>query len=142
MRRVPWDDFDTLFIGGTDEFKLGLEARQAINRAQKRGKRIHVGRVNTLPRLKYFTELGAESSDGTKLAFGVDKYLSETLEWNKELDLLYPGHSDSLFEYIKQKEIEYDSCTCKKETGPATRQQKQAKDTRTRYVKIFDEKDY
>lgn len=35
---VPWSEFDVLFLGGTDLFKLGPEARLIAGEARKRGK--------------------------------------------------------------------------------------------------------
>lgn len=45
--RVPWDQFDTLFIGGTNEHKRGLEAECLGLAAKRHGKWVHVGRVNS-----------------------------------------------------------------------------------------------
>jgi hypothetical protein len=106
---VPWDDFDVLFIGGvleclpcrwkkpTDmdrkvkhcpkcsrkltEWKEGEKARILVVEAKQHGNGTHVGRVNTGQRFRYCQDIGADSADGTKLAFdggqaGVDDILS------------------------------------------------------------------
>ena len=62
---TPWNYFDTLFIGGTDEHKLSSEAGIMIAEAQTKGKWVHVGRVNSESRIKQFWM--ADSVDGTQL---------------------------------------------------------------------------
>lgn len=44
---VPWHEIDALFLGGTDKHKRGLEGGTLIAEAQKHGKWLHVGRVNS-----------------------------------------------------------------------------------------------
>ena len=65
---IPWDEIVAVFIGGTNDFKLGKEAAACVKAAKALGKWCHVGRVNTPGRLEYFEELGADSCDGTGLA--------------------------------------------------------------------------
>lgn len=62
---APWDDFDVLFIGGSDHHKL-TESWPLIAEAKRRGKWVHVGRVNSAERIKMFWM--ADSWDGTTLA--------------------------------------------------------------------------
>ena len=64
---VPWSEIDVLFVGGTDEHKLGKEAIEIIKRATTEGKHIHVGRVNSKKRMRMFR--GADSVDGTTLSY-------------------------------------------------------------------------
>jgi hypothetical protein len=78
---VPWDDLDVLFLGGDDAFKLGPAARSVTGEARARGKRVHMGRVNSLKRLKYADAIGCHSADGTFLIFGPDKNLPQLLGW-------------------------------------------------------------
>lgn len=78
---VPWDELDVLFLGGDDAFKLGPEARAVTAQARARGKRVHMGRVNSLKRLKYADAIGCHSADGTFLIFGPDKNLPQLLGW-------------------------------------------------------------
>lgn len=91
---LPWDEFDVAFIGGSDAFKLGYPtkvsrgnphylqgsaggAESSQSRAWARlmakchteGKAIHVGRVNSQIRMLFALSIGAESADGTFLAF-------------------------------------------------------------------------
>lgn len=77
----PWDDFDVLFVGGTTEFKLGQVAREYVKEAKLRGMFVHMGRVNSLKRLRYAEFIGVDSADGTVLTFGPDRRLPEVLGW-------------------------------------------------------------
>ena len=95
---VPWDDFDVLFIGGTTEWKLGPHAIEAAHQAKLRGKRVHVGRVNSEKRFRFAAApyphgLGADSADGTFLTFGPDVNLPKVLAWTRlnDQDDLFGG---------------------------------------------------
>jgi hypothetical protein len=83
---VPWDDLDVIFLGGDDRWKDGCHARCLIAQAQLRGVPVHMGRVNTLRRLKYAAWSGCASSDGTYLARGPDKNLPSLLAWLREVN--------------------------------------------------------
>jgi hypothetical protein len=78
---VPWCSFDVLFIGGSTEWKLGPGARALTAEAKARGKRVHMGRVNSLRRLRYADAIGCDSADGTFLAFGPNVNLPPLLGW-------------------------------------------------------------
>lgn len=71
---VPWDELDVLFIGGTDAHKMGREAGYLIQEGLKKGKHIHVGRVNTEFRLMHFWQ--CHTWDGTALTIKPEKYES------------------------------------------------------------------
>lgn len=64
---VPWDDFDALFIGGTTAWKLSTHVAVLVAEAKRRGKWVHMGRVNSLRRLRYADAIGCDSADGTVL---------------------------------------------------------------------------
>ena len=64
---VPWDDFDALFIGGTTVWKLGDAAADLAREARRRGKWVHMGRVNSQSRMQYAESIGCDSADGTVL---------------------------------------------------------------------------
>jgi hypothetical protein len=76
---TPWDDFDVLFLGGTTKFKLSCG--DAINAAHRRGKPIHMGRVNSYRRLRVAAAMGCASADGTFLKFGPDVNTPRLLGW-------------------------------------------------------------
>ena len=78
---LPWDEFDCLFIGGTTDWKLSQQAGDLIAHAKKKNKWVHVGRVNSYTRIKAISVLGADSCDGTFLAFGPDKNLPILIQW-------------------------------------------------------------
>lgn len=79
--RLPWDAFDVLFIGGTTGWKLGPVARALVFEAKRRGKHVHMGRVNSERRFRYAAAIGCDSADGTYLAFGPDQNLPTVLAW-------------------------------------------------------------
>lgn len=81
----PWGFFDILFLGGSDEFKLGPEGVWVTEQALERGIPVHMGRVNTRRRLRYAHSIGCTSVDGTLLAFGPDYHLPRLLGWLAEL---------------------------------------------------------
>lgn len=78
---IPWQEFDVLFIGGTTAWKLGEGARQLVDQARFHGKFVHMGRVNSLKRLRYADQIGCHSADGTFLAFGPDKNIPRLRRW-------------------------------------------------------------
>jgi hypothetical protein len=80
VANVPWSAFDVAFIGGDDSFKLG-GADHLIREAQRRGKPVHVGRVNSGQRYERFAHMGVDSCDGTFLAFGPDVNVPKLLSW-------------------------------------------------------------
>jgi hypothetical protein len=69
-----------VFIGGSDSYKLGAQARRVVREAKRRGLWVHVGRVNTYRRLRYCQSIGADSVDGTKWSRFRDTYLPGCLE--------------------------------------------------------------
>lgn len=69
---VPWDAFDCLFLGGSTGWKLSASAANLAHEASARGKWVHMGRVNSLRRLKIARRMGCDSVDGTCLAFSPD----------------------------------------------------------------------
>jgi hypothetical protein len=64
---IPWPDFDCLFIGGTTAWKLGPAAAAIAASAKQHGKWVHMGRVNSLKRMRYAESIGCDSADGTVL---------------------------------------------------------------------------
>lgn len=85
---VPWGRFDVLFIGGTTEWKLSAAAQQLAAQARQRGKRVHMGRVNSFKRLKLADDFGCDTVDGTFLKFGPTQNLSRLLAWFDKLRTL------------------------------------------------------
>lgn len=65
-------EFDWLFVGGTTKWKLSDDADQCIYRAMRLGKKIHVGRVNSLKRIHHFRMMGVDTCDGTSPIYSPD----------------------------------------------------------------------
>lgn len=87
---LPWGTFDVLFLGGDTAWKLGGDARALVTEARRQGGVwVHMGRVNSLRRLRYANAIGCDSADGTYLAFGPDINLPRLLGWMR--DVAQPG---------------------------------------------------
>lgn len=74
-------DAGAVFIGGTDAYKISNAAHRCVEEAQRRGIPTHMGRVNSLRRLRIAAQWGVDSVDGTYLAFGPDVNLPKLLSW-------------------------------------------------------------
>jgi hypothetical protein len=62
---IPWSLFEALFVGGSTTWKLSATASDIIKEAKRRGKWVHMGRVNSVPRIRYAQNLGCDSVDGS-----------------------------------------------------------------------------
>ena len=80
---TPWSDLDVLFLGGTTAWKLGPQARRLASIARGRGKRVHMGRVNSERRYRYASAIGCTSADGTYLTYGPNRNLPDVLAWSR-----------------------------------------------------------
>jgi hypothetical protein len=78
---VPWDDVDAVFVGGTTEYKLAPATQRIAEAARRLGKWAHMGRVNSLRRLRFAADHGYDSVDGTFLTFGPDVNLPRLLRY-------------------------------------------------------------
>lgn len=83
---IPWDTFDVLFLGGSTEWKLSEAARELTREAKRRGKWVHMGRVNSWKRIAIAREFGVDSVDGTFLGFGPKKNWPRLVAWLDRLD--------------------------------------------------------
>ena len=52
--KLPWDNMDVYFVGGTDDWKDGAESLAIVRECRNRGICVHVGRANTHSRLTAF----------------------------------------------------------------------------------------
>ncbi len=77
---TPWDEMDVLFVGGSTHFKF-RGGRDATAAAKKRGKLVHMGRVNSLDRLRAARGIGCDTADGTYLKFGPDTNWPRLTRW-------------------------------------------------------------
>jgi hypothetical protein len=78
---APWSEFDALFVGGPNSWQHSDALRALAAEARRLGKWLHVGRVNTLGRLRFAQSIGADSADGTFLAFGPDQNTPRLRRW-------------------------------------------------------------
>lgn len=85
LDRAPWERIDALFIGGTDAFKDGPDAARLIVEAKRRGKWVHVGRVNTRRRFMRCAALGVDSVDGSSFGRFPAVYIPKALSWFDEI---------------------------------------------------------
>jgi hypothetical protein len=83
---IPWNDFDVLFIGGSTGWKLGEAAHELADEAKRRGKWLHMGRVNSLRRMRLAHAMGCDSVDGTFLRFGPDVLLPRLRGWIDDIE--------------------------------------------------------
>jgi len=88
---LPWDDFDVLFVGGSTAYKESMEASRWAAEAKARGKATHMGRVNSLRRMRIAEREGYDTVDGTFLAFGPDVNLPRLAR------MIRRAHEPSLF---------------------------------------------
>lgn len=79
LEAPPWDEFDAFFVGGSTEWKMGPDAARLVREAKRRGKWVHMGRVNSHRRMMYAKALGCDSLDGTSFSWFRDTYLPGAL---------------------------------------------------------------
>ena len=70
---VPWDSMEVLFVGGSTKWKLSEASYSLVAEARERGKRTHMGRVNSVRRIAACIASRIDSADGTLLAFGDER---------------------------------------------------------------------
>lgn len=78
-----WTAFDALFVGGTTAFKLSEPAYALAQEAKRRGKWVHMGRVNSGRRFRAARGAGYDSVDGTYLAFAPDTNMARLQAWQR-----------------------------------------------------------
>jgi hypothetical protein len=82
---VPWEAFDAFFIGGSTEWKLSNGAAWLARQAKRKGKWVHMGRVNSYKRLAYAESIGCDSADGTFIKYGPSVNLPKVIGWLKKI---------------------------------------------------------
>ena len=80
--RVPWDapGLAGVFVGGSDEWKLGPDAARLVRQARARGLYAHMGRVNSEKRIQHAHSIGCTSVDGTSWVMWRDAHLKDGLD--------------------------------------------------------------
>lgn len=66
---------DAYFIGGTDRYRSSGALRTLVQQLVDNRFWVHVGRVNSLTRYRYWDSLGCTSCDGTQHSRWADKYV-------------------------------------------------------------------
>lgn len=84
---IPWSSVDVLFLGGSTEWKVDPDRAGVVAAAARsRGIPVHMGRVNSLRRLRIAQSFGCATADGTFLAFGPDTNLPRLRRWIETLE--------------------------------------------------------
>jgi len=98
LAKIPWREFDVLFLGGGKderlvckanphgEWKLSRGAQLLAELANRKGKTVHMGRVNSFLRLRQAQAMGCASADGTIVAFGPSIRTPEVQSWLDRLN--------------------------------------------------------
>lgn len=81
---VPWDDLDAVFIAGDKAFKSSAIAWAICREARRRQLHVHIARRNSKKAMQSAYDMGADSIDGTHLAFAPDANWERTLRWFRE----------------------------------------------------------
>jgi hypothetical protein len=79
-RASRWTGKAALFIGGSDRWKCGSESARLVAAAKRAGRWVHVGRVNSMARLRRIEAMGADSFDGGQFSMFPSTYLPRYLE--------------------------------------------------------------
>lgn len=83
---MPWSEMAALFIGGSTDYKLSSHAHWFTREAKRRDLWVHMGRVNSLGRMRIAAEWGCDSVDGNYLAFGPDINTPRLLSWVRDIN--------------------------------------------------------
>ena len=86
-KELPWSHFDCFFIGGSTRWKLSDAARSLAIEAKRRGKLLHMGRVNSNMRLRYAYDMGCDTVDGTGYSRFSKRLLKPALNYLHKLHL-------------------------------------------------------
>ncbi len=78
---IPWDGLEVLMVGGSTEWKLSEASWALCAEAKRRGKWVHVGRVNSLSRLRACRASLVDSADGRTIAMFPDRDLPRVWDW-------------------------------------------------------------
>ena len=91
----PEGGYSAIFIGGTTKWKLSDAALSVIQRGKAEGCWIHVGRVNSSIRYNRMLIAGADSVDGTCIAYQRDAYSRRIAAWGERLALPLPESAEA-----------------------------------------------
>ena len=74
QENMAFPPMDAVFIGGSTDWKMSPAADACIRAGQASGAWVHVGRVNSIKRIRHFKLVGVDSVDGTALTYAPDVY--------------------------------------------------------------------
>ncbi len=80
-----WDALDAVFIAGDTAFKESQAARRVVIEARLRGKHVHIARRNSGRAVQAAYDMGADSVDGTFLAYAPDVNWQRMQRWIERL---------------------------------------------------------
>jgi hypothetical protein len=78
---IPWCCITCLFIGGSTRWKLSEAAADLAAEAKRRGKLVHMGRVNSRRRMQVAADMGCDSIDGSSASMFGDHYIHKYCQW-------------------------------------------------------------
>jgi hypothetical protein len=90
---ATWDEVPSevpLFIGGTNEFKLGYDCAALVRCAKYERRWVHMGRVNSAKRMAYAASIGCDSIDGTGWVRYKDHHLQRGIDLAANLSAATP----------------------------------------------------
>lgn len=85
LEDVPWSSMECFFIGGSTEWKLSGDAWALAYEAKRQGISVHMGRVNSLRRMKLAHIMGCDTIDGSTFNLFSDTYVPKARLWLNEL---------------------------------------------------------
>jgi hypothetical protein len=91
------DDMGAYFVGGSTRWKLSQASADLCREAKRRGLPVHIGRVNSLRRLRTAYEFGADSVDGS----GYSKWAAVARSKGRN-DMLLERHLDFVCELERE----------------------------------------
>jgi len=71
--KIPYDDLDCVFVGCSDEYKFSHYVLDIVQECKSRNIVTHMGRVNSIKRIKWCFENGFDTVDGSSYARFPDK---------------------------------------------------------------------
>ena len=81
---IPWTDIDSVFIGGSTTFKLSRRTASFSGYARAMGLWVHMGRVNSLRRYNYASDIGCHSVDGSTFSWYPDEGMRILDRWQQQ----------------------------------------------------------
>lgn len=76
---------DAYFIGGSTEFKLSRTVRDICRECRAKNAWLHMGRVNSLKRIRWANTLCCNSIDGTSTSMFGDRYIRQYVEYIRSI---------------------------------------------------------